>query len=358
MKFSYALPAALAALLFSASLVAAGEPGQGPDAPVAKPTTRVLVFGDSTARFHVERDATAGRMTFRLADPKVKLEGAPVVVMTTDGGSKEVTLMPVEGQPGTWVWAGDAVRDDRFNGTMRVVVAGKPYAAPFTTVWTSETTAGRQPMAPGSFRTQHGGRVLSLPDCGTRVEVVQDSNTGTLTIYSTSEVIVTSAPVITVTETTTPAVVTLTKVDGQDGVWTTTHESFKSKTTSASVRLLVNGKPCEAALVYATSRGGDLVTVSDGPSFEVVRDTKTGTYTFYGVEETYAGKAYTLENPTVVVEGRTYNLTRVDGEPRAWQLVGLDAAGSDGRNGQLNFTLFGKTLSTRVGLSGIGIGVK
>jgi len=358
MKFSYALPAALAALLISASLVVAGEPPQTPDTPVAKPTTRVLVFGDSTARFHVERDATVGRMTFRLADSAVKLERAPVVVMTTDGGTKEVTLMAVEGQPNTWVWAGDAVRDDRFSGTMRVVVAGKPYSAPFTTVWTSEATPADRVMVPGSFRPRHGGRALALPDCGTRVEVVQDPATGKLTIYSTAEVIVTSAPVITVTESKTPVVVTLTKVDGQDGVWTTTHESFKTTTTAARIRLLVNGKPCEAALVYATNRGGDLVTVTDGPSFEVVRDVKTGTYTFYAVEETYAGKAYTVENPTVVVDGHTYNLTQVEGEPRAWQLVGLDAAGSDGRNGQLNFTLFGKTLSTRVGLSGIGIGVK
>ena len=40
------------------------------------------------------------------------------------------------------------------------------------------------------------------------------------------------------------------------------------------------------------------------------------------------------------------------------RLIGLDGQGSDSRNGQLNFTLFGKTLSTRLGLSGFGIGVK
>ena len=63
MKFSYALPAALAALLFSASLVAAGEPGQGPDAPVARPTTRGRLAGASTARSHGGRVASARIVT-------------------------------------------------------------------------------------------------------------------------------------------------------------------------------------------------------------------------------------------------------------------------------------------------------
>ena len=61
---------------------------------------------------------------------------------------------------------------------------------------------------------------------------------------------------------------------------------------------------------------------------------------------------------TMVVAGRSYELTCVEGEPRAWRLAGLDTAGSDARDGQLNITLLGKTLSTRVGLSGVGLGVK
>ena len=268
------------------------------------------------------------------------------MIMTTDAGPREVVLVPVEGQPGVWVWAHDSVKAERFDGTMRVVVAGKTYTSPLTTVWTTEMTA------------RHGGRVLAMSDCGASVEVVQDPATGTLTIYSFEDVIVTEAPVITVTETSGPTTYTLTKVEGSNGVWVTKSDSFKTRTTSARIRLLVNGKPCEAPLVYGTSRGGQTVAVEGGPSFEVVRDAKDGTYTFYAVDETVGGKVYTVENPTVVVSGKTYNLTRVEGEPRAWRLVGLDAAGSDARDGQLNITLFGKTLSTRVGLSGIGIGVK
>ena len=339
------------AFLFSAPFVSAGESDKAPEAPSVRPATRVLVFGEGAARFHVERDATVGRMTFRLADPAVKLECAPIIVMTTDGGSKEVTLMPVEGQPGTWAWTGDVVRTNTFDGTMRVVVAGKTYSSALTTVWTADAMGEPVVLAP-----RYGGRILALPACGASVEVVQDPATGTLTIYSFDDVVVSEAPVITVTETKGPTTVTLTKVEGKDGVWMTKHEWFKSTKTTATIRLLVNGKPCEAPLVYG--RGGRIVTVAGGPSFEVVHDEKAGYYTFYAVDETIEGKTYTVENPTVVMNGRTYELTRVEGEPRAWRLIGLDAAGSDARDGQLNFTLFGKTLSTRLGLSGFGIGVK
>jgi hypothetical protein len=359
MKFSYALPAAIAALALGASFAFAGDNDTGAGAPTekvkgtAKP--RVLVFGDGAARFDVVRDPTAGRMTFRLADPAQKLERAPVVVMTTDAGPREVVLTAVDGQPGVWVWTNDAVRTDRFDGTMRVVVAGKTYTSPLATVWTVEDAAGGAVV----YKARYGGRVLALSDCGASVEVVQDLATGTLTIYSFEDVVIAEAPAVVFMQSEGETVVTLTKVEGKDGAWFVKKELFRTPTTSsARIRLVVNGKPCEAALVYTSSHGGRMVPVTGGPSFEVVRDEKSGHYTFYPVEETWNGKAYTVENPTVVMNGRTYNLTRVEGEPRAWRLVGLDAAGSDARDGQLNFTLFGKTLSTRLGLSGFGVGVK
>lgn len=357
MKFAFALPVAFAALAIGATSSFAGDKdapkkGEGKEAPPvrvqAKP--RVLVFGEGAARFDVERDPTAGRMTFRLASPTSKIEGAPIVVMKTASGPREVTLSPVDGQPGSWYWADDAVKTERFDGTMRVVVAGKTYTSELAPVWTTESRA--------AWKARYGGRILTLADCGSSVEVVQDLATGTLTIYSSEDVVVTEAPVITVTQSEGPETLTLTRVEGKDGVWMTKSTAFRSTRTSASIRLLVNGKPCVAPLVYGSSRGGQMVTVTDGPNFEYVRDPKTGVYTFYAVDETYDGKAYTVENPTVVVGGKTYKMTQVEGEPRAWRLVGLDAAGSDSRDAQLNFTLFGKTLSTRLGLSGLGLDVK
>jgi hypothetical protein len=315
----------------------------------AKAKGRVLLFGegDGAARFHVERNASAGRMTFRLADPAFKIESAPVIVMKTESGPQEVTLVADESQPGTWVWTHDTVKTDRFDGSMRVAYGGKTYTSNLGPVWTTETT----------WAPRYGGRILELSDCGAGVEIVQDLATGTLTIYSFDEVIVTEAPVITVKETSGPTTVTLTKVAGKNGVWVTKHERFKTTTTSATIRVLVNGKPCEVPLTYGSGRGGRMLTVDGGPGFEVVYDSKARYYTFYEVEETYNGKPYNIEKPTVVYNGRTYPLTRVEGE-RAWRLVGLDTAGSDARDGQLNFTLFGKTLSTRLGLSGLGLDIK
>jgi hypothetical protein len=354
MRFSTAIPATIAAitvLSLGASFASAGDTKKIPDALPATAKPRVLVFGDGAARFNVERDVSAGRMTFRLADPSVKLEGAPVVVMTTDAGPREVALTSVKG---VWTWTDDAVKRDQFDGTMRVVVAGKSYTSPLASVWTADARA-TDVVGP---KARFGGRVTAFPDCGASVEVVQDPATGTLTIYSAEDVVITEAPVITITESTGPTVVTVTKVDGKTGVWTAKHETFKVTTTSARIRLLVNGSPCEAPLVYGAGHGGQIVAVTGGPSFEIVHDAAEGCYTFYAVEETIDGKAYTVENPTVVVGGRTYNLTRVENEPRAWRVIGLDTAGSDARDGQLNFTLLGKTLSTRVGLSGLGAGVK
>lgn len=347
MRIPLALSAACAALfLSSAPAVLADDLGKSGDAAHPRAPARTLVFGEGTARFEVERDAVAGRMTFRLADPAVRVEGAPVILMTGPAGSREITLTPVAGQTGVWVWQDETVKAPTFDGTMRVVVGGKTYTSPLTRVWTRE------------WMPRHGGRVLTFSPCGASVEVVQDSTTGTLTIYSFDDVVVTEAPVITVTETTGPRAVTLTKLAGTNGAWVVKHDAFKTTTTTARVRLLVDGKPCEVPLTYGSSRGGQVVTVQGGPRFEVVQDPQGGTYTFYALDETLDGRPYTVENPTVVVGTRTYNLKPVEGEPRAWRLFGLDAAGSDARDGQLNLTLFGKTLSTRVGLSGVGIGVK
>lgn len=354
MRFSIARSAALAALLLGGSLAFAEdkEKEKAPGDPAASPAPRVLVVGDGVVRFHVERNAPAGRMTFRLADPSVKLDGAPVVVVPMDAVTKEFPLTAVAGQPGTWVWTDDVVKAPAAAGALRVVVAGRTYTSPLATVWTGKAVPAGRPVP------RYGGRILALPDCGASVEVVQDTTTGTLTIYSYEDVIVTGAPVITVHESEGPTEVTLTKVDGKDGVWTTTHKTFKTTLTSARIRLLVNGKPCEAAVHYGATHGGHVVIVPGGPSLEVVHDPKAGHYTFYAVDETIDGKPYTIENPTVVYGGRTYQLTSVEGEPRAWRLVGFDAAGSDARDAQLNLTLFGKTLSTKIGLSGFGIGVK
>lgn len=351
MSRSLPFVAALAALLASSVSARADDPAPAPKAAPATPGT--LEFGDGIAKFRVHRDLKTGRMTFRLTDPAVRVDRAPVIVLPAGADPREVTLVPVEGHEGEWYWSSDLVKGARFDGTMRILVGGRPYTSSLASVWASATTEEAKEHLP-----RYGGRVLTLTECGVCVEVVQDPARGVLTVYSFDDVAVEEAPVVTVSEAKGPTQITLTKMDGKEGAWTATNDAFKASPVDARIQLPRHGKGCEAPIAQASPHGGRLVTVVGGPTFEVVRDPKEGYYTFYAVDETYEGKTYEIERPTVVVGSRTYELVPVADQRRAWRLIGLDANGTDQRDAQLNFTLFGKTLSTRLGLSGFGLGVR
>jgi hypothetical protein len=324
----------------------AGKEAARPDDPAARAGADVLVFGDGAAKFNVRRDEAAGKVTFTLADPSVRIASAPVVVLQTDSGPREVTLTPAG--TGAWVLTDDLVRSGRLDGTMRVVVAGQTYTTPLMTTTTTTTTTTR-------VVARHGGRVVAFPECKANVEIVQDAATGALTIYSFEDVQILEAPVVTITDSKGPVTLTVTKVEGQPGAWVAKHEVLKRAAIDGRIRLMVNGHPCETSL-----RGGRIIKVEGGPSFEVVSE-QPGEFVFYAVDETISGKPYTIEDPAVVVttaEGpRTIELVPVEGQPRAWRLVGFDAD-MQPTDANLQFTLFGKTLHTNVGLSGLGIGIR
>jgi hypothetical protein len=347
----FALAAPLAALVLCAA------PAVRADDAKPKPAARAIVFDGGVARFDTTRDVATGRMTFRLADPAVKITEAPVVVFTTDAGPKEVRLTPVEGQPGTWYVTHDMVKRDRFDGQMRIVVGGTPYTAPLWTEVTGAVPAGTTEVV-RIPTPRHSGRVIAFDACNAYAEVVQDASTGQLTIYTFDDVKFVEAPVVTIVDTTGPVTTTVTELPGTPGVWRVQHDAFKTQKVMGRIRVMVDGRPCETTL-----RGGHIVTVEGGPAFEVVRDyASPGSYTFYTVEERLNGKPYTIENPQVVLttpEGpRTVQLTRVPDDPRAWRLVGLDANVREPLDGSLKFTLFGKSLETRLGLSGAGVSVR
>ena len=241
---------------------------------------------------------------------------------------------------------------------MRIVVDNKTYTSP---ILLSTGVVATGPVVRVSPR--HGGRIIAFNECAANVEILQDPATGTLTIYSFEDVQILEAPVITVTQTEGPVTATVTKVEGQPGVWRVTNNAFKTTSVAGRIRVMVNGKPCEAPLTFAAgTRGGEVVTVEGGPRFEVVRDDRARAYTFYALDETINGKPYVVENPQVVVttrEGpRTVVLTPVEREPRAWRMVGLEGGVSEPLDGRLKFTLFGKSLETRLGLSGFAIDAK
>jgi hypothetical protein len=310
----------------------------------------VIVFGDGVARFSAVPDRTAGTIVFRSVEPAVKITQPPVAVIRTESGPVDVALVAVENQPGAWRLSHEAVRMGRLDGTMRIVVEGKTYSAPLTTVF-----SGAVAVAP-----RHGGRVISFADCSAHVEVVQDMATGGLTIYSFDDVQILEPPVITVTQTEGPSTVTVTRIEGQPGVWRVVHPAFKTTKIDGRIRVLVNGKPCEAPLTF--SRGGQIVTVQGGPKFEVVRDERARAYTFYAVDEMIDDRPVVIERPQVVVmtpQGpRPMVLAPVPNEPRAWRLIGLEGGVSEPLDARLQFTLFGKTLETNLGLSGFGVGVR
>jgi hypothetical protein len=318
------------------------------DAPPTKAKVRVMTFGDGVAKFEVNREATSGKMTFHLVDANVKLAQPPVVTLQTAEGPQEVTLTEVSGQPGTWTFTNDVIRREKFDGTMAIVVDGKTYTSAINLVDVVPTS----PTAPGTtLVARHGGTIVTFPDCKASVEVLHDAATGTVTLYSSDDVQIVEAPVITLSSVKSPANVTLTKVEGQAGVWMIKNETFKTKAIAGTIRLMINGHPC-----VTTLRGGNVVTIENGPRWEVVPQANNS-YRFYVLDERYDNRPVVIENPSVVVGERTYTLTPVPGEPRAYDLVGLDAAASRG-DAMLRFSLFGRSLETRVGLSGIGVGVR
>ena len=356
MKFrGIVLSAALGALALVAAPFAKAD-----DVEAKAAEGRVIVVGDNVARFYVTHDSKAGVAMLRLSDPTVKVTSAPVVVVQTDAGPKEVTLVPVEGKPGTWRFEHALLRSERFEGTMKVVVADKPYETPLLIETVTTTEPGTTTT---KFVARRGGYVVTFPDCAAHIEAVMDRETGTITIWALDESIkIVDAPVITVTETKSPQTITLVKVDGETMAWRVTNPAFKSTTFAGKIKLMVNGKACEAPLSLAP-HGGRVITVANGPRFEVVTDESGRTYTFYALDETLNGKAYTIDSPPQVVwdtpEGpRTVTLVPVEREPRAWRLVWADASVRRPADARLRFTLLGKTLETNVGLSGVSAGVR
>jgi hypothetical protein len=351
--------------LVAALAVAAAPFALAEDPPLVKAEARVVAFGDSGARFHVDHDTTAGAMTFRLADDsRVRIAQAPTVTLNTDAGPRDVTLVAVPGQPNAWRLNHEVLRTTSFDGTMKIVVDGRTFDAPLTGAVRVE---GDAPV-PTVERVvpKHGGRVLAFPDCGGNLEVVHDAATGTVTVYSLmgEDVKIVEAPSIVVTETAGPRTITLTQVNGETVAWRVSNPVFRTAKVEAKIRVLVDGKACEVPFVGgATSRGGQIVTFDGGPRFEVVPDSRANAWTFYAIDETIDGKPVVFEQPPVVVYDtpagpRTVTLTRVDGEPRAWRLAGIDGGVSRPLDGRLRLSLFGKSLETRLGLSGVGVDVR
>jgi hypothetical protein len=339
------------------------QPADKPaDAAETKETEANVIRFENDVRLNVQHDVSTGALTFRAADPSVRLAQPPVVLV----GTREYPLVMAE--PGVWRVSNEAFRVATLSDAkVRIVADGRTFTSPLVL----RTSATRLPTA---TTARFGGQVVRLSECNAEVEVVRDPATGMLTLHPVGTLKIVEAPsvVVTTTEEKSPTTVSFTKVDGQGNVWRVTHPTFRTTTTTttttttamptARIRVLVDGRTCEAPLVWTSRRGGQMITVNGGPRFEVVPDPANRTYTFYAVDEVIDGRPYVVENPQVVVrtgEGtRTYTLAPVPGEQRAWRMVGLDAGVREPLDGMLRFTLGGRSLETSVGLSGLHVGVR
>ena len=296
----------------------------------------VLVFPDNTAKFHVTRDLSTGSMVFVSSDPKVTISDAPIITLRSSTNPKDVTVTAVQGERGAWIVTHDLLKEERFDGSMAIVVGEKKYTSPLV------LTAVRTP--------RHGGQLLTL--CSGDVEVVHDLSAGTLSIYAPEDAKLSEAPVVALTEPKDAGEVKLQPIAGKPNAWQAKSDLFKSTKVCAVLKANVDGKACEADIVFLGTHGGRIVKWADGPRYEIVPTTNT----IYFLDDTWNGKTYTIENPEVVwgtgEHARVVRMEPVPNEPRAYRLVGAGANLSEPGDATLRLTLFGKTLTTGLGVSG------
>ncbi len=328
-------------------------PPANPDrpAPPAPAAAHVLVFGDDVARFTVTHDRSKGQLTFHLLDPNVKIESAPVVIINQPNAQpRKVTLTAVASTTNTWTLSEPILFQDdpKFNGSMDIVVAGKTVSAPLVrSVWMTTDEV--------RWVAKHGGRVIAFADCPAHIEVVQDARAGTLLLYPLDGTVLTEAPIVQVNAKTANAgMVTVTKVEGQTGVWMASGPDLKNEKLDGSLRIHLAGMPCDAPLLAPAPIVGNIVTVVGGPRFEIVRDDSLNAFEFVALDETLDGRPVVIENPQIVLASdagpRVLTLTAVEGKPRAFRLTGFVPV-QTGTEATLRFTMNGKTLSTGVRLT-------
>jgi hypothetical protein len=347
-----AFAACLAFVPFVSGVVFADDPPAAkPDEnqPTAKPaSTTTVTFGDGVAKFEVSRDPSGRAILFRQTDPAVRITTAPVMLVRTDRGEEQVPLVAVDGSPNVWRFANPRIATGRFTGTMRLVVADRPYTAQVVV------------DAPVRIAPRFGGYIVPLEACHGHVEIVHDAAGGALLIHASPELRVEGQPTVVLTGAPgAPGEVVVAPVEGKPGVWRVSHASFRTTGYVGTLRLMVAGTACEAPLAFAAPRGGRLVTIEGGPRFEVVSAPEGGGYVVYALDETIDGRPVVIERPEVVwttPEGpRTVRMVPIEGEPRAWRLVGLDAGTTPPGDARLRFTLFGRSLEGRIGPSGLGL---
>jgi hypothetical protein len=342
------LVAAAASLAWpSAARADDGTRPQSPTEPTGARTTKVTLLGEgpNAMRFQVLRDRAAGRMTFRLLDRRAKLGLPPVAIVQSATGPREIPLVAVDGSTDSWTLTDALAKAETFDGTLRVMVDGKPLTGPIV-VSSGEVEAATPAAVEGP---PHGGRWIVFDECNLMMEAVQDFETGTITFYGSGKL--DRPPAVTISEGGGVTKSESAPIEGKTGVWKFTSSAFKRRDAIARVRILVDGRGCEAALTIPP-HGGRILVVADGPQIEVVR-TDAGAVRFFVLEDRIGERPFVVENPSLVTttaEGdRMLALTAVRGETRAWEIAKLDVTGTAPL--RLRFTNGGRVVETPVAAS-------
>jgi hypothetical protein len=346
--WSSVLSAALACAIAPLALADDGTRPQPPPIPAGS-QPRLMVFGTGAdaVRFQVLHDRPAGRMTFRLADGTIRLARAPVAILRTTNGPREVALVGIDGDQNAWSLTDTVLRDERFDGTLRLAVGDRTIDGPI--VFAAATTPGPAPASaePGLVPL-HGGRIVAFPDCAYAMEVVQDFEKGKITLVQLVGVRLDRPPALTITEGGGVTMAEAAPVESKPNTWEFSSAAFKSRDAIARVRILIDERPCEASLSIPP-HGGRIVIVPGGPQVEVVRS-EDGTLRFYVLEERLGERRFALENPTLVVttgEGdRSLALVAVKDMPRTWELARFEAPA--GARILLRATMSGRVVETNV----------
>lgn len=325
-----------------AFLVPAGiARGEGPLSARA----RMLALGGGQVRFRMLQDQAAGALTLRLVDGGQLLR--PPVFVVGDPAT-EVAFLAVDGQPGVFRLIHPRFRGTTLDGTLRVFWNGQILASPLSAATTIE-----EPIeVPPELKMIHGGRLVSFDDCLVRFELVQDYDKGTITLYPLSGPMLDQPPRVVITEDSLVTTVNLEKSILPPMVWRVSSNAFRSRTAWARLRILIDGRACEASL-SVPPHGGHIVVVPDGPQIEVVKTDK-GEVRAYVLETRMGDTPLAISDPEVVIttpDGgeKAFALGPISGEPRAFAYADFKVPTVAKAQAKLRFKLNGRVVETDIG---------
>ena len=298
-----------------------------------------LVVPDSGVRFEVTRDLPRGTLRFT-AGGLQKVSAPPVIRLQSAALPDDVTVAAVLGADGTWRISHSLLASQDLTGTVSVKVGDREYSAPLVL---------KVVHAP-----RHGGYILDM--CDVAVEAVHDLRAGTVTVYVPENTAVGEAPTIHISEPAGTPPIAVPAVTGRRFVWKAKHDLFKTTKVSGVLRAQIDGHLCESEIVFVGMHGGRIVQWPNGLRYELVTDPNwPNGYLIYFLDETWRGKPYLIERPTIVwgsgPGAQVLKLEPNPNEPRSYRIPGFGTMRPRAADGRLRMFVGGRALETDLGVT-------